>query len=603
MADGDGITDIVDRSGNGMGVALNVYPVIPEYDVSVTSRAKLATLVPPFAVSAYLRESGREGTFVFDPSDLSAEVASDPYQGVYVAPSSDPTGASGAWVRPTVNGIIMASWFGLGGSDNAARINSAQSLSIARAILLPEGTTLLEKAVVLYSNRTLAGAGEGITILKLASGYVVSPANYNAVVSSFSGSVNVTVRDLSLDGSKINTTGSSSGRQNGVRFTGTVGGLCINVSCQDVTGYAFYTMGASASDRNCRYITFNNCRSKNSNVDFEQQFSEYITLIDCWAERGDNDIYCEACYHPQYSRHIKHDRCYGFNTSGTVVNILGDVVLTIDITFTDCWFEHLGGAATANVVTTVAAGSHSLRLVNCDIISRVGSSIAIVTGSNWEDGSFVGCRIVREVNATIGNSLNNFGSSKLLIVACQLKITNASTGTVEAGSGTSTNVRYIASTLEAYSGGVANAWVTGAYYDPSCEFTPAPPNPLGGFGPNIANMARMVATGATLSTVDGRTRITNTATFGRATIALPTVIGKKYRVSWVSLTGNNTPNARITNNEDGSGSIISLTAQYPNGKSVEFEATATTTYFNAHNNSAGVDMYHDIENISVQEKY
>lgn len=56
-------------------------------------------------------EAGREGMFVFDSSDLSAEVAMDTAEGVYVAPSSDPTGASGAWVRQ-FDGLAKVEWFG-----------------------------------------------------------------------------------------------------------------------------------------------------------------------------------------------------------------------------------------------------------------------------------------------------------------------------------------------------------------------------------------------------------------------------------------------------------------------------------------------------------
>src|SRR5438445_2990585 len=45
-----------------------------------------------------LSEAGREGLFVFDGSNLTAKVTADTYQGIFVAPSSDTSGASGAWV-------------------------------------------------------------------------------------------------------------------------------------------------------------------------------------------------------------------------------------------------------------------------------------------------------------------------------------------------------------------------------------------------------------------------------------------------------------------------------------------------------------------------
>lgn len=83
-----------------------------------TILAALATSLP-----AYLREAGREGMFVFDSSNLSAKVTADPNQGVYVAPSATPSGASGAWVRK-FSGPLNVKWFGATGdgttNDSAA---------------------------------------------------------------------------------------------------------------------------------------------------------------------------------------------------------------------------------------------------------------------------------------------------------------------------------------------------------------------------------------------------------------------------------------------------------------------------------------------------
>jgi len=63
---------------------------------------------------AYLKEDGRAGTFKWDSSDLSTEVAADTQSGIYVAPSSDLTGASGAWVRQY--NTLNSSMFGITGS-------------------------------------------------------------------------------------------------------------------------------------------------------------------------------------------------------------------------------------------------------------------------------------------------------------------------------------------------------------------------------------------------------------------------------------------------------------------------------------------------------
>lgn len=67
--------------------------------------------------AVYLSLGGRSGVFQWDSSDLSTEVAADTLQGVYIAPSSDATGASGAWVRE-LNGYVTPDMFGYA-SDGA----------------------------------------------------------------------------------------------------------------------------------------------------------------------------------------------------------------------------------------------------------------------------------------------------------------------------------------------------------------------------------------------------------------------------------------------------------------------------------------------------
>lgn len=62
--------------------------------------------------------------------DLSAEVAGDPSQDTYIAPSSDPTGASGAWVRVTDHEPDTT----IGGSQPLSE-STATSSSVAPAIL------------------------------------------------------------------------------------------------------------------------------------------------------------------------------------------------------------------------------------------------------------------------------------------------------------------------------------------------------------------------------------------------------------------------------------------------------------------------------------
>jgi hypothetical protein len=83
-----------------------------EGDVSwatASTRSGLSGLATNQAI--YLTESGREGVFIFDSSNRSAEVSADTVQGLYVAPANNPTGAAGAWVR-RFSGPVNIQWFG-----------------------------------------------------------------------------------------------------------------------------------------------------------------------------------------------------------------------------------------------------------------------------------------------------------------------------------------------------------------------------------------------------------------------------------------------------------------------------------------------------------
>lgn len=82
---------------------------------------------------AYLTESGREGKFVFSDADLSLEVANDTTQSVYIAPTSDPSGASGAWFRVFAGPLDVRAFgtsgdYSLGdskGNDDSAALQAA----------------------------------------------------------------------------------------------------------------------------------------------------------------------------------------------------------------------------------------------------------------------------------------------------------------------------------------------------------------------------------------------------------------------------------------------------------------------------------------------
>lgn len=154
--------------------------------VAVSSRGLLAAIVAPVdGQQAWLTEAGREGGFTFESSNLAARVAADTQQGLYVAPSTDTSGASGAWVR-TYSGPANVSWFGAALDDatnDATAIAAALAVAgdvevpagkimriASGAIALPTGCTLRVNGDIRYTGsaqyvfRALGSVGD-ITIL------------------------------------------------------------------------------------------------------------------------------------------------------------------------------------------------------------------------------------------------------------------------------------------------------------------------------------------------------------------------------------------------------------------------------------------------------
>lgn len=128
---------------------------------TVSSRGALAAILSPTAnQSAILAESGYEGTFVFDAANHATHVTNDPKQTDYVAPSSDTTGASGAWVRKSFGLVVEDIEVTVGTAGTFTTLNQAIThLSAYRARykaqgisgtirILNDGWTMAEQVIV-----------------------------------------------------------------------------------------------------------------------------------------------------------------------------------------------------------------------------------------------------------------------------------------------------------------------------------------------------------------------------------------------------------------------------------------------------------------------
>lgn len=94
---------------------------------------------------------GGHGKFIFSSVDLSTQVTNDTASGIYVAPNSDLTGVSGAWVRQNTD-VFDPRWFGAkfnGSFNDAPAVQAAIDLGASDFALKFSGTPIFESTIVL----------------------------------------------------------------------------------------------------------------------------------------------------------------------------------------------------------------------------------------------------------------------------------------------------------------------------------------------------------------------------------------------------------------------------------------------------------------------
>lgn len=144
---------------------------------------------------------GYEGVFEWFGGNQSAGVASDTQHGVWVPPSSDTTGASGAWKRVFDGPDIQAVWFGLGTTNDATAINGcvAVAVSLGKAIVLPAGTFTVSQ-LTLTGAKAIRGQGVGLTTIKLKTGtYTAGTAFLQLGAGCVFEDVSISCNDSSFD--------------------------------------------------------------------------------------------------------------------------------------------------------------------------------------------------------------------------------------------------------------------------------------------------------------------------------------------------------------------------------------------------------------------
>lgn len=166
------------------------------------TRTALKAINTATHTAAYLRESGREGQFIWTLGDFSAQIAADTSEGIYI--KADAVAATvGAWVR-VITGHILPKWFG--GTDTAA-INAASTMAKliggGYGVMLNGGDWTVNATVTLRSGVHLFLAPNAV--LKRASGFVGTMVR-SEDFATYTGTTDATAaypRYIGLSGGRI----------------------------------------------------------------------------------------------------------------------------------------------------------------------------------------------------------------------------------------------------------------------------------------------------------------------------------------------------------------------------------------------------------------
>lgn len=125
-----------------------VDPRTDQTGITLTTLASLKAMAgrPPSVITQYRSSAGDNGggTWIWRSGDQSANVTADPKSGLWAAPDSDNTGASGAWQR-LYTGERYLAWFDDGAEDGLvfqAAINSITSGQAGTIVVGPGTYTL-----------------------------------------------------------------------------------------------------------------------------------------------------------------------------------------------------------------------------------------------------------------------------------------------------------------------------------------------------------------------------------------------------------------------------------------------------------------------------
>lgn len=260
--DTSALGDVVVPSGSAIRASLAAEPDTNIFDdeaVSAVSASlrnrtnKTAVASSDTAGVAFLPEAEGSGAWQFLNADYSSQVAIDTRSMFYIPPSSDLTGASGAWVRQWDEKVANAHWAGVSTWDDALEAISIQSQLFPNTELrIGAGTYQKTSASTsVIASITVRGAGSGKTIVQQAITAVTALVDFDRSAAHPTAG-QASLIGVTLDGNDLNT---------GIVLTG-LGCDDVELSDVEIIGWRsavqFQSRGTSESvdpGRQCKNIT------------------------------------------------------------------------------------------------------------------------------------------------------------------------------------------------------------------------------------------------------------------------------------------------------------------------------------------------------------
>lgn len=183
------------------------------------TRGAIKDTAPVEGTRVYLTEAHRSGSWVYRAGNYAAKVTLDTFEGRYFAPDSDPSGATGAWVREW-EGQARPEWFGAVPSDTEAL--ASDCTDAINACLAVCGTCYL-RAWKWYgaASAVLVNAqGKALKADGIGQAYIVALAGFDTADGS--GVVVGSATRITIEGiyAKVPTTVYDPATQTGISISG-----------------------------------------------------------------------------------------------------------------------------------------------------------------------------------------------------------------------------------------------------------------------------------------------------------------------------------------------------------------------------------------------